>query len=65
MEAFVRHKKDWFTNRVDKVLVVARTIKTPSRVVLPSVEIRIASKQHAEAVYLNHVDNKVNYYEKP
>lgn len=64
-EKFCKHKKDWFINRVNKTVVRARTMSTPNRVVIPTVELFIASEKHAESVYLSHLDNKINFYEKP
>jgi len=64
-EIFKRHPKAWFINRVNKTLVRARTIKTPRTVVIPTVELYVASERHAEAIYVSHLDNKINFYEKP
>lgn len=63
-EKFIKHKKDWFMNRVQKTVIRSRTMNTPNSVVIPSVELLIASEKHAEAVYMSHLDNKINFYEK-
>lgn len=64
-EKFCKHKKDWFLNRVNKTLIRARTMLTPRSVIIPTVELKVLSEKHAEAIYLNHLDNKINFYEKP
>jgi hypothetical protein len=64
MEKFCKHKKDWFKNRVNKAVLRIKSAATPSTVSIPSLEINIQSEKHAEALYVWHRDNKINFYEK-
>jgi len=65
LRLFERHTKEWFLNRVGEVVKREFTVLTPTSVkkdVLTE-SIQICSEKHAEACYLYHLDNKINFTE--
>lgn len=66
MERFSKHKKEWFLNRVGKVLKIAHTFLTPQserNKFMQTDFIKIESEQHAKAIHEYHLTKKINYYE--
>lgn len=65
MEQFVKHKKEWFLNRVGEMVDREYTSATPqSEKEKPLAKsINICSEPHALACYNYHIDKKVNFNE--
>mgnify|MGYP000446890052 CR=1 FL=1 len=62
---FSKHKREWFQNRVGEIVEKQYTKNTPpaiSGTKLPRA-IMICSNKHAEALYVFHLENKVNFIE--
>lgn len=67
MEAFQQHQKQWFLNRVGEMVVKQFTIQTPIKVREShhnSMTLMICNRGHAEALYLYHRDNRINFIEQ-
>lgn len=66
MDKFRKHKKEWFTNRVGKMVIREHSIQTPANVLMsvkPMSTFTISSYQHALGCFQYHVDNKINFLE--
>lgn len=65
MNRFEKHKKDWFTNRIGKLLKKEPTALTPAAIVNTNLTnvIMICSDKHAASLYNFHRDYKINFKE--
>ena len=64
MPPFIKHQKAWFTNRVGKIVARSATMFTDKETKISiqlNQNIIIADKKHAEALFLHHLDKKINY----